>query len=392
MARYVKALESRNMTDRVPMSAPDIREEDIKAVVRVLRSGMLSLGPATAGFERAFAAYVGTEHAVAVSSGTAGLHLAILAAGVGAGDEVVTTPFSFVASANCALFERATPVFADVDEATMNLDPALAAEAVTPRTKAILPVHVFGQPCDMVALGALAADHNLALIEDACEALGSEYDGRRVGGFGQSAVFAFFANKQMTTGEGGIVTTNDAGTAELMRSLRNQGRDGGGAWLTHERLGYNYRIDEMSAALGLQQLLRIDEMLGLRQAVADLYRERLAAIPGVRLMAQAPSTTRLSWFTAIARLDPGFDRDVVIERLAALGIPARAYFAALHLQPLYRDRFGYRPGDFPVCEQVARSTLALPFFNAMTAAQVDQVCDALGQVLAGSAARASAAA
>jgi perosamine synthetase len=360
------------------MSAPDIREEDVEAVASVLRSGVLSLGPALLAFEAAFAAYMGTAHAVAVSSGTAGLHMCIRAAGIGEGDEVVTSPFGFVASANAILFERATPVFADIDAETMNLDPAAAAAAVTQRTRALLPVHVFGQPCDMDALGALG----VPMIEDACEAIGAEYRGRRLGGFGNPAVFSFYPNKQMTTGEGAVITTDDAGLAETLRSLRNQGRDAGGAWLTHERLGYNYRLTEMSAALGESQLRRIDAMLDARAEVASRYRDRLAELPGVRLMAAAPATTRLSWFAAVARLEAEFDRDLAIERLAALGIPARAYFAPIHLQPLYRRQFGHGPGDFPVTERVARSTIALPFFAAMTEAQVALVCDALATVLA----------
>jgi len=363
---------------RIPMSAPDIHEQDVEAVVRVLRSGVLSLGPALPAFESAFAAYVGTEHAVAVSSGTAGLHLCVRAAGIGEGDEVITTPFGFVASANAILFERATPVFVDIEEQTMNLDPGAAAAAVTPRTRALLPVHVFGQPCDMDALLAIG----LPMIEDGCEAIGAEYRGRRLGTFGNPAVFSFYPNKQMTTGEGAVITTGDADLAEMLRSLRNQGRDGGGAWLTHERLGYNYRLAEMSAALGESQLRRLDAMLDARAKVAGWYRDRLAALDGVALMAAAPATTRLSWFAAIVRLDGEFDRDLVIERLAAIGIPARAYFAPIHLQPFYRREFGYGPGDFPITERVARSTVALPFFATMTEAEVALVCDALATVLA----------
>jgi len=369
------------MAYRIGMSAPEISEDDIDAVVRVLRSGQLSLGPALPVFERAIADYVGVGHAVAVSSGTAGLHLCIRAAGIGEGDEVVTSPFSFVASANAMLFERAKPVFADIDEESLNLDPAATAAAVTARTRAVLPVHVFGQPCDMDALDALCATRGLTLIEDACEAIGAEYRGRRVGGFGQSAVFSFFPNKQITTGEGAVITTDDADTAEMLRSLRNQGRDGGGAWLTHERLGYNYRLTDMSAALGLSQMQRADSILDRRAAVAETYRSLLDAIPGIRLIGPVEGTTRMSWFAAIARLDPEFDRDEVIAALEARGIPARAYFAPIHLQPFYVREFGYGPGDFPVTERVARSTLALPFFTTMTEAQVAEVCDAVAQVL-----------
>ena len=366
---------------QLAMSRPDIGEDEIEAVVAVLRSGTLSLGPCLDAFEAGIAHYVGTRHAVAVSSGTAGLHLCVRAAGIGPGDEVITTPFSFVASANCILFEGARPVFVDLDEETMTIDPARVAAAATGRTKAVLPVHVFGQACDMDGLGALCRDRGLAMIEDACEAIGTEHRGRRVGTFGQTAVFSFYPNKQMTTGEGAVVTTDDGAVAALLRSLRNQGRSEGGAWLTHERLGYNYRLPEMAAALGLIQLRRLDDMLASRAAVASWYRERLDTIAGARLIAAAPWTTRFSWFAAIARLGAGVDRDAVIRRLAALGVPVRAYFSPLHLQPLYRDLYGFAPGAFPVTERVARSTLALPFHNRMSEAEVAAVCDAVARAL-----------
>ena len=366
---------------RLALGAPDISEEDIAAVVAVLRSGTLTKGPVTARFEAAFADYIGAAHAVAVSSGTSALHLCIRAAGIKEGDEVITSPFSYVASANCILYERATPVFADIDEATMNIDPGKAAAAVTERSRALLPVHVFGQPCAMRALGALCAERGLIAIEDACEAIGAEYEGRKVGSFGDFAVFSFFPNKQMTTGEGAAITCSDARAAALLRTLRNQGMSEESPWLTHDELGYNYRMTEMSAALGLSQLGRIEEMLAMREAVAMLYRERLRSIARVSLIEAAPQTTRLSWFAAIARLAPEFDRDEVIADLRSLGIPAKAYFSPLHLQPVYRERFGYGPGDFPVAERVARSTLALPFHNRMTEGQVALVCEALECVL-----------
>lgn len=361
------------------MGAPDIDETDIEAVVAVLRGGQITLGPVTARFERAFADYVGAEHAVAVCNGTAALHLCIRAAGIGPGDEVVTSPYSYVASANSILFEGATPVFADIEEDSLTLDPALAAAAWTERTRAILPVHVFGQACNMDSLGALAEARGLALIEDACEAVGTEHEGRRIGGAGGPAVFSFFPNKQMTTGEGAMVTTGDPRLAETLRSLRNQGRDESGAWLS-ARFGYNYRMTEMSAALGLSQLGRLELMLAAREKVASLYRERLAAIPGIRMIEPVPRTTRLSWFAAIARFE-GHDRDRIIARLADRGIPARPYFSALHLLPWIRDRFGYREGDFPIAERAARSTLALPFHNRMGEVEVETVGDALEKVL-----------
>ena len=363
------------------LSAPDIRDEDVAAVAAALRSGTLSKGPATAAFEEAFADYVGVPHAVAASSGTAALHLCMRAAGIGEGDEVITSPFGYIASANAVVYERGRPVFADIDEETMNLDPALAEAAVTPRTRALLPVHVFGQPCAMDALSDLAERRGLALVEDACEAIGAEYRGRKVGGFGQSAVFSFFPNKQMTTGEGAMITCRDPAVAARLRVLRNQGVREGENGLVHEELGYNYRMTELSAALGLSQLGRIEEMLAMREAVAGLYRERLQGVAGARLIEAAPATSRLSWFAAIVRLDPFFDRGVVIAALAGLGIPARAYFEPLHLQPYYRRTFGYAPGDFPVTERVARTTLALPFHNRLGPDQVDMVCGALERAL-----------
>jgi perosamine synthetase len=378
--------EADKMNDRLVLSAPDIRDEDAALVLDALKSGMLSKGPYTARFEADFAAYVVAPHAVALSSGTAGLHLCMRAAGVDPGSEVVTSPFAYVASANAVLYEGGTPVFADIDEASMTIDPALAADAVTERTRALLPVHVFGQPAAMDALSAMCADRGLALVEDACQAVGSEFRGRRIGSESELAVFSFFPNKQMTTGEGAIVTCRDAAQAELLRTLRNQGVAKDGSGLFHSELGYNYRMTELSAALGVAQIGRIEEMLAMRERVAGWYSERLGRIDGAALLAPAEWTTRLSWFAAIARLAPGIDRDLVIERLAGLGVPAKGYFAPLHLQPVYRSRFGYREGDFPVTERVARSTLALPFHNRMTEAQVDRACNALARAIAGGAA------
>jgi perosamine synthetase len=369
------------MSDRLVLSAPDIRDEDIALVVEALRSGMLTKGPFAARFEDAFADYVGAPHAIAVTNGTAGLHLALRAAEVDERSEVVTSPFGYIASANAILYERATPVFVDIDESSLTMDPALAAAAVTDRTRALLPVAVFGQPCDLDALGAIAGRAGIPVIDDACEAIGAEHRGRRIGGTSDFAIFSFFPNKQMTTAEGGIVTCRDPEAAELLRTLRNQGVARDRADLVHVGLGYNYRMTEMSAALGLSQLGRIDEMLAMRERVAGWYAERLRDLEGAELIAPARWTTRLSWFTAIVRLATGHDRDAVGRRLAELGVPTKGYFAPLHLQPLYRERFGYRPGDFPVTERVARSTLALPFHNRMTEPEVERVCVALGRVL-----------
>ena len=390
----------------IPMSGPDLEEADATAVAAVLRSGMLSIGPKTQAFEEAFAAYVGTRHAVAVSSGTAGLHLGVIAAGVSGGDLVITSPFSFVASANVLLYEHAHPIFVDIDPDTLNIDAAQAAEAAqaltggtsdagrwlppsvraTPASagplKAILPVDVFGQPAHLDAIMGIARLHGLPVIEDACEAIGAEYKGSRVGATADASVFAFYPNKQMTTGEGGIVATDRDDWADLFRSLRNQGRDKGDTWLSHSRLGYNYRLDEMSAALGIRQLARIEELLAKRQQVADWYGERLGDVAGVALATVAPETTRMSWFVYVVRLDPAVDRDRVAAELAERGVPTRSYFAPLHLLPFYRERFGFGPGDFPVTEAVAASTLALPFSGTMSADQVDYVATILSEAMA----------
>jgi perosamine synthetase len=362
---------------RIPLSSPDVQAEDVELVARVLRSNRLSIGPFIKELERDFADYIGTKYAVAVTNGTSGLHLCMRAAGIVEGDEVITTPFSFIASANCILYERATPVFVDIDEASLNLDPALVARAVTARTRATLPVHVFGQPCAMDELQSICRDRNLTLIEDACEAVGAEYKGRKVGAFGKAAVFSFYPNKAMTLGEGAVVTTDDPHWAELMQSLRNQGRGDGGTGYASDRLGYNYRLDEMSAALGVAQLKRLDRLLAQRQAVAARYGEMLRHVPGVTVKRTLASTTRVSWFVFVIHLDPRIDRDRVIEQLETRGIPSRVYFTPIHLEPYYRKRFGFRPGDFPVAERVAASILALPFHTHLSDAEIDEVVDAL---------------
>jgi perosamine synthetase len=358
----------------IPLSRPSITDEDVAAVLDVLRSPYLSLGPHLGAFEQAMASYVGTTEAVAVNSGTSGLHLCLAAHGVGPGDEVITTPFSFVASANCAIYQGATPVFVDIDPQTLCIDPDQVGARITPRTRALLPVDVFGQPADLEHLSALARRHDLVLIEDACEAIGAERNGRRVGADATAAVFAFYPNKQMTTGEGGMIVTNDEAAARAMRSLANQGRDDNGTWMNHVRLGFNYRLDEMSAALGRSQLSRIDDILDRRAQVAAWYTERLGGLEAVQVPYVAAETTRMSWFVYVIRLDERIDRAAVMGDLEAEGIPTRPYFVPIHLQPLYRQRFGYGPGDFPVTERIARTTLALPFFTDMTEAQVDTVC------------------
>jgi perosamine synthetase len=372
---------------KIPMSQPSIDRDDVAAVLGVLRTPVLSLGPAVVKFEQAVADYVGTSEAVAVNSGTSGLHLCLAAAGIGPCDEVVTSPFSFIASANCALYQGAKPVFADIDPSTYNLDPDRAEAAITRRTRAMIPVDVFGQPAPIEDFRTIAGRHGLALIEDACEAIGAERDGRRAGSRARAAVFAFYPNKQITTGEGGMIVTDDVEMARILRSLSNQGRDDAGTWMNHVRLGYNYRLDEMSAALGLSQLTKLDTILERRARVAGWYAERLRFLEGVHIPQIAAETTRMSWFVYVIRLDERLDRPALMAGLESDGIPTRPYFVPIHLQPLYRSRFGYRLGDFPVTERVARTTLALPFFTEMTEQQVDYVCDRLAGRIAAQLAR-----
>ncbi|MBI2910209.1 MAG: DegT/DnrJ/EryC1/StrS family aminotransferase [Chloroflexi bacterium] len=366
---------------RIPLSGPDITDLEIALVNRVLRTPYLSMGPMIEEFERAAASFIGKKYAAAVSNGTSGLHLCVEAAGVGPGDEVITTPFSFVASANCILYEGGTPVFVDIDPETLNIDVDRIEEKVTSRTKAILPVHIFGQPCQMDRLMAIAQRRRLRVIEDACEAMGAEFEGRRVGSFGDGAVFAFYPNKQMTTAEGGIIVTDDVEWFKLFRSLRNQGRDENGTWLHHTRLGYNYRLDEISSALGVAQLQRIDELLNKREAVAGWYTDRLEQIEGVETLRIDSKVSRMSWFVYVVMLSPELDRNRVMGELEECGVPSRPYFTPIHLQPFYIDRFGFKPGDFPITEAVARRTLALPFYGGLKEEEVEFVCRSLRAVI-----------
>jgi perosamine synthetase len=365
----------------VPLARPVLGEEEERAVVDVLRSGQLSLGPRVPAFEAAFAARLGVAHASAVSSGTAGLHLALRAAGVAEGDEVVTSPFSFVASANSVLFERARPVFADVDPLTLNLDPAAAAAAVTPRTTAILPVHIFGYPADLPAFERLG----LPIVEDACEALGAVHaDGTAVGARGHPAVFGFYANKQLTTAEGGMVTTADVAVKERVDAERNQGRAPDLGWLDHDRLGFNYRLSDLHAAVGLVQLARLDGMLAARAHVAGLYRDALASLQrerGLGLPCPDRGGDRRGWFVFVVQVPPGSGRDDVIGALRARGVQCKPYLPAIHLMSFYRERFGHRAGEFPVCEDVAARSIALPFFPGLGEGQVARVAEALGAAL-----------
>jgi perosamine synthetase len=366
----------------IPLARPVLGEAEERAVIEVLRSGALSLGPRVGEFERVFAARVGAPQASAVSSGTAGLHLALRAVGVERGDEVVTSPFSFVASANAVLYEGARPVFADIDPVTLNLDPQAAAAAVTERTKALLPVHIFGYPADMPAFEAIAERHGLGIVEDACEALGARHaDGPAVGGRGHPAVFGFYANKQITTGEGGMVTLGDAALKARIDSERNQGRAPDMGWLDHDRLGFNYRLSDVACALGLQQLGRLDEMLAARGRVAELYREALGEVEDLGLPCRDRGGDVRGWFVFVVQLPRGVERDAVIHGLAERGIQSKPYLPAIHLMSFYRERFGYRAGEFPVCEDVAARSLALPFFPGLSSDQVVRVAEGLRATL-----------
>ncbi|MDP2318096.1 MAG: DegT/DnrJ/EryC1/StrS family aminotransferase [Acidobacteriota bacterium] len=359
------------------MSAPDLGPLEATLVSQALASTILCFGPMLERFERQLAEFAGAKHAAALSSGTSALHACVVAAGIGDGDEVITTPFSFVASSNCLLFERALPCFVDVDPRTGNLDPALIEQRITPRTKAILPVHVFGQPVDMDPVTEIARRRGLVVIEDACEAIGAEYKGRSAGTLGDAGVFAFYPNKQITTGEGGAIVTNREDWDHLFRSLRNQGRDVMDPWLVHSRLGFNYRLGELAAALGVAQMERLPELLAKRERVAALYAERLAGIDRVSIPLIVDTTSRMSWFVYVVRLDHSLNRDDVMRRLAADGVPTRPYFSAIHLQPFYRRRFGFSEGDFPVTEDLAARSMALPFHGNLSEADIEYVCDRL---------------
>jgi dTDP-4-amino-4,6-dideoxygalactose transaminase len=367
-------------TWKVPLARPDIGPRERELVADVLDSDVLALGPYARRFESAVASIAGTRHAISCSSGTAGLHMCVAALGIGSGDEVITTPFSFVASANCIVYEQAVPRFVDIEDDSMGIDPAALAGALTDRTRAVLPVHVFGRPCRIREVAAFAESHDLALIEDSCEGLGSSLEGRPLGSFGDAAVFAFYPNKQITTGEGGMVMTDDPAIAEAIESLRNQGRDSDGTWLRHVRIGYNYRLDELSAAIGVAQIERLATLRAGRDRVVAAYAAALADEDRVRLPSSGPGES-VDWFVYVVRLDASLDRDAVMDGLAARGIPARPYFSPIHLQPAYQERFGFREGEFPVTERIARTTLALPFSSRMTEGEVDLVATALREAM-----------
>jgi perosamine synthetase len=369
-------------TRQISLSSPwlDAREEEL--VVEVLRSGRLSLGPTIDSFEEAFAELVGAPYAAAVSSGTAGLHLLCITAGVQPGDEVITSPYSFVASANCAIYEGATPVFADVDERTLNLDPERVETAVTERTKAVVAVDIYGYPCELEPLRSICERHDLVLIEDACEALGARYRAELIGSHGPPAVFAFYPNKQLTTGEGGMITTHSEEEWRLLRSLRNQGRADSGGWLDHARLGFNYRLDDVRAAIGLAQLDKLDDILGRRAAVAARYAALLADVPGLVLPCLDDAEHIRSWFVYVVAVPAGTDRESVIAVLESRGIQTARYLPCIHLQSYMREQYGFGKGLCPVAEAMSDRTLALPFHTGLDEDDQVYVAAALRDALA----------
>ena len=368
---------------RIPLARPDITDAERQSVLEVLNGSTLALGPWATRFEEGIADYVGTRRAVAVNSGTSALHLIIRALGIGPGDEVITTPFSFVASTNCILFERATPIFADIDPKTLCIDYEEVDRAITPRTKAILAVDVFGRPADWSSLEAISDRHELDLIEDSAEALGSSLAGRRCGAFGRAGIFGFYPNKQITTGEGGMITTDEEKLADLCRSMANQGRSADNRWLQHVRLGYNYRMDEMSAALGCSQLGRLNEIVSGRARVAALYAEALEEVEGLILPTSA-FEGQMSWFVYVVRLADKYtkeDRDAILQGLRCRGIGCSDYFQPIHLQPFLRQSLGTRPGMCPVTEAVGERTISLPFFVGLTEIDVGRIAAELKRLL-----------
>lgn len=380
---------------KIPLSSPDITDLERERVLEVLATPNLSLGPKLQEFEEKFAAYIESKYAVAVNSGTSGLHLCIKALDIKDEDEVFTTPFSFIASSNCILFERAKPVFVDIDEKILNIDVGKLSDIVKNSkadgrgSKAILPVHIFGRPCEMDRIMELAKAYELKVIEDVCEAVGAEYlrnegEWRKCGTFGDAAVFAFYPNKQITTCEGGMIVTDDEGIYKLCRSMRSQGRSEDGAWLQHERLGYNYRISDINCALGIAQLERISEILAKREKVARLYNEKLKDIDEL-ILPQFEMNKKISWFVYVVRLVDKFsqeDRDLILKKLKEKGIGCSDYFSPIHLQPFYQKMFGYKKGDFPVTEKVSERTIALPFYNNLREEQIDWVCCNLKEIIA----------
>jgi perosamine synthetase len=366
---------------KLPLSKPDITAKEVGSIYEVLKTDCLSIGPKLEQFEAKFTDYFQIKHAIGVNSGTSGLHLLIKAMNIGEGDEVITTPFSFVASANCILYERAVPVFVDIDEKTLNIDLNRVEQKITDKTKAILAVDVFGHPVDMEKIEQIAGKYNLKVIEDACEALGSEHEGIKAGTLCDGSVFAFYPNKQITTGEGGMIITDDDEIASLCRSMRSQGRAETGTWLYHERLGFNFRMSELNAALGVAQMERLMEILDKREKVAQIYNEKLKGVEGIKTPYICAGVTRMSWFVYVIRLDPKLDRDVVLNHLIENGIGCKPYFTPIHLQPYMREFFGFSEGDYPITEMVSRSTIALPFYNNLKQDEIQYVVENLKDII-----------
>jgi perosamine synthetase len=367
---------------KIYLSRPDICEKDIQAVTEVLKGPNLALGPKMAEFEKKIADYVGTRYAVSVNSGTSALFLCVKALGIEKGDEVITTPFTFIASTNCILMVDAKPVFVDIDPDNLNIDPEKIEEKITRKTKAILPVAVFGNPAGMDEVCKIAKKNNLSVIEDSCEALGSELNGKKAGAFGTVGTFAFYPNKQMTTGEGGMIVTDSYEIAEMCVSLRNQGRGKGGGWLAHERMGYNFRMSDINAALGIAQLERIDQFIQKRQQVAGWYQEILADESRI-IVPKAPKGCKMSWFVFVVRLKEPYisKRNEILNAMTAEGIQVGNYFPSVTLQPFMVEKFGYKDGDFPIADEVCKSTIALPFYNNLSKDEVRLVCKTLKKCL-----------
>jgi perosamine synthetase len=369
----------------IPLSSPDITYREVEVINQVLSTPFLSIGPKVKEFENKIADFVGAKYAIAVNSGTSALHLCVRALGIKDGDEVITTPFSFIASANCMLFERAKPIFVDIDRNTLCVDVNKIEEKITPKTKAILPVHILGHACNMEKIMEISKKYDLPIIEDACEALGTEYKGKKVGTFGKMGVFSFYPNKPLTTSEGGLIVTDDIELANLCQSMRNQGRDTDKVWLHHTRLGYNYRMSELSAALGVAQMERVEEILAKRQKVADLYNQKLKKIKGIKIPYVASEINKMSWFVYVIGLDEKIfnqkTRDAILDKLEEMGISCRDYFPSIHLEPLYVEMFGYKKGDFPVSEEISNLTIALPFYNNLTERQIGYICEKVESII-----------
>lgn len=366
---------------KVNLASPDITQKEIDAVVEVMKTGMLSIGPKIEEFEEKFKELLGVKHAIGVNSGTSGLHLLVRAMDIGEGDEVITTPFSFVSSTNCILFEKAKPVFVDIDSKTFNIDIDQIEEKITDKTKAILPVDVFGQPLNMIELRELADKHGLKIIQDSCEALGSEYKGIKAGVLADGAVFAFYPNKQITTGEGGMIVTNDDHIADMCRSMRSQGRAVTGFWLHHERLGYNYRMSELHAALGVVQMERLDEMLDKREKVAQMYNEKLKDVKGINIPYIHPDVTKMSWFVYVVQVDKDIDREEVMEYLKENGVGCRPYFTPIHIQPYIKEMLGVEGEDYAISYDIGSRGIALPFYNDLKEEEIDYVVEKIEEAI-----------